>query len=258
MRKQHSRWGKKGVALKGIIRSLGLTCTTIVVKSLSCVWLCDPMDCSTSSLSVLHYLLEFAQTHVHWVGDAIHSSHPLSPPSPPDLNLSQHQNLFQWVGSLHQVSKVLELQLHHQSFQWIFRIDYLCCCRVASVVSGSVRPHGLQPTRLFRPWDFPGKNTGVGCHFLLQCMKVESESEVAQSCLTLCDPMDCSLPGSFVHGIFQARVLEWVAIAFSLITFRIDWFDLLVLQGTLKSLHHHNSKASIVRQSVFFMVQPMS
>ena len=64
-------------------------------------------------------------------------------------------------------------------------------------------------------WDSPGKNTGVGCHFLLQCMKVKSESEVAQSCLTLCDPMDCSLPGFSVHGIFQARVLEWGAIAFS-------------------------------------------
>ena len=64
-------------------------------------------------------------------------------------------------------------------------------------------------------WDFPGKNTGVGCHFLLQCMKVKSESEVAQSCPTLCDPMDCSLPGSSTHGIFQARVLEWGAIAFS-------------------------------------------
>ena len=65
------------------------------------------------------------------------------------------------------------------------------------------------------PWDSPGKNTGVGCHFLLQCMKVKSESEVAQSCLTLTDPMDCSLPGSSIHGIFQARVLEWGAIAFS-------------------------------------------
>ena len=72
-----------------------------------------------------------------------------------------------------------------------------------------------EPTRLLCPWDSPGKNTGVGCHFLLQCMKVKSESEVAQSCPTLCNPMDCSLPGSSIHGIFQARVLEWVAIAFS-------------------------------------------
>ena len=84
-----------------------------------------------------------------------------------------------------------------------------------SVMSNSFWPHGLQPTRLFRPWDSPGKNTGVGCHFLLQCMKVKSENEVAQSCPTPSDPMDCSLPGSSVHGIFQARVLQWVAIAFS-------------------------------------------
>ena len=72
-----------------------------------------------------------------------------------------------------------------------------------------------QPTRLPCPWDSPGKNTGVGCHFLLQCMKVKRESEVAQSCPTLLDPMDCSLPGSSVHGVCQARVLEWGAIAFS-------------------------------------------
>ena len=75
--------------------------------------------------------------------------------------------------------------------------------------------HRQQPTRLPRPWDSPGKNTGVGCHFLLQCMKVKSESEVAQSCPTLRDPMDCSPPGSSVPGIFQARGLEWGAIAFS-------------------------------------------
>ena len=82
-------------------------------------------------------------------------------------------------------------------------------------MSNSVRPHRQQPTRLPRPWDFPGKNTGVGCHFLLQSMKVKSESEVAQSCPTLSNLMDCSLPGSSVHGIFQARVLERGAIAFS-------------------------------------------
>ena len=84
-----------------------------------------------------------------------------------------------------------------------------------SVASDSVRPHGLQPTRLLCPWDFPGKSTGVGCHCLLQCMKVKSQSEVAQSYPALSNPMDCSLPGSSIHGIFQARVLEWVAIAFS-------------------------------------------
>ena len=79
----------------------------------------------------------------------------------------------------------------------------------------SVRPQRRQPTRLPCPWDSPGKNTGVGCHFLLQCLKVKSESEVTQWSSTFSDPMDCSLPGSSVHGIFQARVLEWGAIAFS-------------------------------------------
>ena len=83
----------------------------------------------------------------------------------------------------------------------------------ASVVSDSVRPHRWQPTRLPCPWDSPGKISGVDCHFLLQCIQVKSESEVAQSCPTLSDPLDCSLPGSSVHGIFQARVLEWGAIA---------------------------------------------
>ena len=82
-------------------------------------------------------------------------------------------------------------------------------------MSTSVRPHRWQPTSLPRPWDSPGKNTGVGCHFLLQCMKVKSESEVAESCPTLSDPMDCGPPGSSVHRIFQARVLEWGVIAFS-------------------------------------------
>ena len=76
-------------------------------------------------------------------------------------------------------------------------------------MSESVQPHRRQSTRLPRPWDSPGKNTAVGCHFLLQCMKVKSESEVAQSCPTLSNPMDCSLPGSSTHGIFQARVPEW-------------------------------------------------
>ena len=79
-------------------------------------------------------------------------------------------------------------------------------------MSSSVRSHRQQSTRLPRPWDSPGKSTGVGCHFLFQCMKVKSESEVAQSCLTLSDPMDCSLPGPSIHGIFQARVIEWSAI----------------------------------------------
>ena len=99
-------------------------------------------------------------------------------------------------------------------------IDYIPCCTVAAAAAKSLQscptlcdPIDGSPPGSPRPWDSPGKNTGVGCHFLLQCVKVKSESEVAQLCLTLGDPVDRSLPGSSVHGIFQARVLEWGAIA---------------------------------------------
>ena len=98
-------------------------------------------------------------------------------------------------------------------------------------MSDSVRPSRWQPTRLLHPWASPGKSTGVGCHFLLQCMKVKSESEVTQSCPTLSDPMDCTLPGSSIHGIFQARVLEWGAIAFSGLSLRRLQFKLLKLES---------------------------
>ena len=90
----------------------------------SCPTLCDPMDCSTPGFPVHHQLPELAQTHVHQVGDAIQPSHPLSSPSPPAFNLSQHHSLFQWVSPLHQVAKILEFQLQHQSFQRIFRTDF--------------------------------------------------------------------------------------------------------------------------------------
>ena len=92
---------------------------------MSCLTLCDPMDCSTPGLPVHHQLLELTQTHVHQAGEAIQPSHPLSSPSPPALNLSQHQGLFKWVSSLYQVAKGLELQLQHQSFQWILRTNFL-------------------------------------------------------------------------------------------------------------------------------------
>ena len=91
----------------------------------SCLTPCDPINRSTPGLPVHHQLPEFTQTHVHWVGDAIQPSHPLSSPSPPAFNLSQHQGLFQWVSSLHQVAKVLEFQLQCQSFQWTPRTDLL-------------------------------------------------------------------------------------------------------------------------------------
>ena len=132
------------------------------VQLLNHVWLCDPLDSSMPSLPVHHQLPEFTQTHVHWVGDAIQPSHPLSSPSLPALNLSQHQSLYKWVSSSHQVAKVLEYQLHHS-------------------------------------------------------------------------------PSNEHSG---------------LISFSIDWLDLLAIQGTLQSLlQHHSSKASVLQYSDFFMVQ---
>ena len=135
-----------------------LCCCYSVAKS--CPTLCDPMDCSTLGFPVLKYLEEFSRTHVHWVDDAIQPSHPLSFASPPVLSLFQHQGLFQWLSFSHQVVKVLELQLQHQSFQWIFRVDFLyidfCyCCLVAKSCPTLLIP-------LLCPWDFPGKDTGVG------------------------------------------------------------------------------------------------
>ena len=107
--------------------SLCPECYSVQFSSLtrSCPTLCDPMDCSMPGLPVHHQLLEFTQTHVHRICDAIQPSHPLLSPSSPSLNLSQDQGIFKWVSSLHQVAKVLEFQLQHQSFQWIFRTDFL-------------------------------------------------------------------------------------------------------------------------------------
>ena len=120
------------------------------------------MDCSTPDFPGLKYLTDFAPTHVHWVGDAIQLYHPLFFPSPPVLSLFQHQGLFQWVSSSHQEAKVLDLQLQHQSFQWIFRVDclYIDFCYCFCLVAKSC------PTFLILllcPWNFPGKDTGVGC-----------------------------------------------------------------------------------------------
>ena len=97
----------------------------MTVKLLSRVWLCNPMDCNTPGFPVHHQLLKLTQTHVHWIGDGIQPSHPLSSSCPPTFKLSQHQDLFKWVSSSHQVAKVLELQLQYQSFQWTPRTDFL-------------------------------------------------------------------------------------------------------------------------------------
>ena len=121
-------------------------------------------------------------------------------------------------------------------------------------MSDSVRPHRHQPTRLPRPWDSPGKNTGVGCHSLLQCRKVRSESEVAQSCPILSDPMDCSPPGSSIHGIFQARVLEWVAIAFSKYCTKFSFFFPSLYAFLLRSINTSGYKSSLLLQTATYYV----
>ena len=110
-----------------LVRMRTLTFSSVQFSSVtqSCPTLCNPMDCSTPGFPVHHQLPDLAQTHVHWVGDAIQLSHPLSSPPPPAFNLSQHQGLFKWVSSSNQLAKVLEFQLQHQSFQWIFRTGFL-------------------------------------------------------------------------------------------------------------------------------------
>ena len=123
-----------------------------------------------------------------------------------------------WLDLLAVQGTLKNLLQHHSSKASILRRSAFFI--VHSVMSDSVQPQRRQPTRLPRPWDSPRKNTGVGCHFLLQCMQVKCESEVAQSCSTLRDPMDCSLPGSSVHGILQARILGWVTIFYSRGSFR--------------------------------------
>ena len=189
----------------------------VVVKSRPT--LCDPMDCSLPGSSV-HGILQ--ARILEWV--AISFSRGSS--------RTQGSN----SGLLHCGQSVYHLS--HQGIPFFICLytvlisRSLCACQPgkkrgwgsnpSSAAAKSlqswptlVRPHRWQPTRLPRSWDSPGKNTGVGCRFLLQCMKVKSESEVALSCLTLSDRMDCTLPGSSVHGICQARTLEWGAIAFS-------------------------------------------
>ena len=135
------------------------TCAISSVQSLSRVRICNPMNCSMPGLLVHHQLLEFTQTHVHWVSDAIQPSHPGSAPSPPAPSLSQHQALFKWVSSSHQVAKLSEFQLQHLGF-----IIWPAQCSAADTID----------------WIY-------------------------------IDPMDCSPPGSSVHGVLRARVLEWVA-----------------------------------------------
>ena len=158
------------------------------------------MNRSTPGLPVHHKLPEFTQTHAHWVGDAIQPSYPLSSPSPPAPNPSQHQGLFQWVNSSHEVAKVLEFQLHHQSFQWTPRTDLLQDGLVGSPCSI------LKPRDITLPTKVHLVKTGFPSSHVWMWVK----GEVIQLCLTLCDPMSFT-----IHGILHARILEWVTFPFS-------------------------------------------
>ena len=123
----------------------------VVVQSLSHIRLCEPMDCSSPGFPLLYYFLEFAQTHVPWVSDAIQPSCPLSSPSPPAFSLSHHQGLFQWIGSSHQMARVLELQLQHQSFQWLFSYFPLGLTGVILQTIRNLLPdHNLKASVLWR------------------------------------------------------------------------------------------------------------
>ena len=124
-RKQQNSVKQLSLIKNEFLKKWFFNCSSSSSVTQSCLTLCDPMNCSTPGLPFHHQILEIAQTHVHWVGDAIWPSHPLSSPSPPTLNLCQHQGLFKWVSSSHQVAKVLEFQLQHQSFQWTPRTDLL-------------------------------------------------------------------------------------------------------------------------------------
>ena len=168
-----------------------------MLVALSCPTLCNSMDCSTPGSSVREI---FQARVLEWVAISFFrgSSQPRD-----QTWVSYIAGRFFTIWALQKVPCVCLLLLL-----------LLLLSHFSHV--GPCATHRRQPTRLPHPWDSPGKNTGGGCHLLLQCIKVKSESEVAQSCPTLSNPMDCSPPGSSVHGIFQARALEWGATAFSL------------------------------------------
>ena len=219
----------------------------------------DPMDCSTPAFPVHHQLPELARTDVHWVGDSIQPSHPLSSPSPPAFNLSQHQGPFQWVASSHQVAKVLKLQ--HQSFQWIFRIDSLYwysgwfdLLAVQGVLK-SLLQHQFKSINswvlslLYGPPLTSVHDLSVDLDKLSVCLCVLSWAWLSNT-------TDCSPPGSSVRGIFQARILERVAISPSrgsspprdpipdLLPFNhwVTWEAPGVLRGLGIHFHFHNPR----------------
>ena len=205
-----------------------------------CLTLCDPMDCSMPGFPVHHQLPDLAQTHVHWVGDTIQPSHPLLSPSLPALNISQHQGLFKLDSSSDHVAKVLEFQLQHQSFQWIFRTYFLwdelfgspCSPKDSQESSPTPQFKSINSSALsfhYSPLSHPYMTTGktialtrrtfvdkvMSLLFNMLSAAAAAAAKSLQSCPTLCNPIDGSPPGFPIPGILQARTLEWVAISFS-------------------------------------------
>ena len=211
-----------GHLLKGkTIQILVSVSTQFSSVAQSCPTLCNPMDCSTPGLPVHHQLPEFTQTHVHWVGDAIQPFQPLSSPSPA-FNQTQHQGLFQWISSSHQVAKVLEFQLQHQFFQWTLRTDLLQDGLVGSPCS----PRDSQESS---PTQTPPK----------QCTHIVVQSPT--HVLVFVTPVDCSTPGfSVPHHLLefaQVHVL-WIGDAIqpshSLSSPPLPAFNLSQNQGLFK------------------------
>ena len=171
------------------------------------------MDCSTPGFPIPHHLPEFAQVHVCWIGDAIQSSHTLLPYSPSAFNLSQRQGLFQWVGSSHQVDKVLELQ--HQTFQRVFRVDFFKIDWFDLLAfQGTLKSlfQHRSPKALIIQL-LPSLLSSF--HIIHDYWRDSAAAKSLQSCPTLYDPTDGRPPGPAVPGTLQARTLEWVAISFS-------------------------------------------
>ena len=216
----------------------------------SCLTLCDLMDFSMPGFPVLHYLSEFAQTYIHCISDAIQQSHPLSYPSPAASNLSQHQSLFQWVSSSHQVAKVLGINIH--------------------IMENSVQ--SLSHVRLFAtPWTAACQASLSITNSWSLLKLISIESVMPSNHLILCRSL-LLLPSIFPRirvfsneSVLHIRWPKFWSFSFTihlsseysgLISFRTGWLDLLAVQGTLKSLlQHHSSKASILWHSAFLIVQ---
>ena len=257
------------------------------------------MNCSTPALLVHHQLPESTQTHAHRVGDGIQPSHPLSSPSLPALNPSQHQGLFQWVSSPHQVAKALEFQLQHRPLQWTPRTGLLECQQIWCMMTVLLLVCRQLPSCCILTWW--KERSSLPCGFFLQLLscvwllvtpcttayQAFLSFTISQSLLKLMSiesimpsnhlsyPVSPSSPPAFNLSQHQG-LIQWVftlcirwpkywSFSFSislsneysgLISFRMDWLDLLAVQGTRKTLlQHHSSKASILRHSAFFMVQ---